>query len=79
MLACLFRHQDGVCTKDVLIEEAWPEDEQAGVSDYAITASIARLRGALEKASPNVDYIETIRGRGYRLHPAGFRPVTAEA
>lgn len=43
-----------------------------GVSDQAIAASIARLRAALGQSTPDEGYIETIKGRGYRLHPAGF-------
>ena len=74
VLASLYRHQDRLCTKDLLIVEAWPETEPGGVSDQAIAASIARLRRTLEGHQPDVAYIETFRGRGYRLHPEGFEP-----
>jgi hypothetical protein len=48
------------------------EIKREGVSDQAIAASIARLRRALGQSSPDQGYIETVRGRGYRLHPEGF-------
>jgi DNA-binding winged helix-turn-helix (wHTH) protein/predicted phosphodiesterase len=72
VLNCLYEHQDRVCIKSLLIEEAWPEVAEDGVTDQTITASIARLRRVLGQNSPEAGYIETIRGRGYRLHPDGF-------
>ncbi len=73
VLACLYRHRDRVCTKDILIQEAWPEYEEWAGSDQAITQSIKRLRDVLRKYSSDMEYIETIRGRGYRLYPGGFK------
>lgn len=72
VLTCLYRHQGEVCDKDLLVWEAWPEDERGGVSDQAIAASIARLRRALGQPSPKEGYIETVRRSGYRLYPEGF-------
>lgn len=71
VLACLYRNQKAVCSKDLLVEQAWP-DALGGVSDQAIAASIARLRRNLGQSSPHEGYIETVTGRGYRLHPKGF-------
>jgi len=71
VLACLYRNQNAVCSKDLLVEQAWP-DALGGVSDQAIAASIARLRRNLGQSSPYKGYIETVTGRGYRLHPKGF-------
>jgi len=73
VLACLYRHQDMVCTKDLLVEEAWPQAEKQGVADQAIAASIARLRHTLRKFSQDAEHIQTIKGHGYRLHPHGFK------
>ena len=71
VLACLYRNQGNVCGKDLLIAEAWP-DVQDGVSDQALAAAIARLRKNLRHTSPQSGYIETVTGRGYRVHPHGF-------
>ena len=72
VLACLFRNQGNICSKDLLVDEAWPDVKDGGVSDQAIAASIARLRKNLGHISPQNGYIETVTGRGYRLHPQGF-------
>jgi hypothetical protein len=69
VLVSLYRHQGAVCDKDLLVREAWPEVEADGVTDQTIAASIARLRRVLRQSSPDEGYIETVRGRGYRLHP----------
>jgi hypothetical protein len=71
VLACLYRNRNAVCSKDLLVEQAWP-DAKGAVSDQAIAASIARLRRNLGQSSPYKGYIETVIGRGYRLHPEGF-------
>ncbi|MCG2768951.1 MAG: winged helix-turn-helix domain-containing protein [Chloroflexota bacterium] len=73
VLVCLYQHQHDVCTKDLLAEEGWPGAERDGVSDGAIAACILRLRAVLRESSPHVDYIQTFKGRGYRLHPEGFK------
>jgi DNA-binding winged helix-turn-helix (wHTH) protein len=72
VLTCLYRRQGDVCGKDILVKEAWPGDAAEGVTDGSITQSIARLRKNLGQSQPYTRYIETIRGRGYRLHPEGF-------
>ena len=76
VLLCLYRHADSVCDKDLLVEEAWPEVAvRDGVTDQALAATISRLRKLLKQPSPERGYIETIKGRGYRLHPQGFGPA----
>ena len=77
VLVCLYRHKSDVCSKDLIAQEAWAEEEIEGISDQAIAASIARLRKVLRQLAPDKDYIETVRGKrrtegGYRLHPEGF-------
>jgi len=77
VLVCLYRHKSVVCSKDLIAQEAWPEEETEGISDQTIAASIARLRKVLRQLAPDKDYIETVRGKrrtegGYRLHPEGF-------
>ncbi len=71
VLVCLYRHQQAMCDKDLLAEEAWP-DATGGVTDEQIAAAIARLRKNLNQFDPLSGYIETIKGRGYRLHPGAF-------
>ncbi len=73
VLGCLYKHRDEVCAKETLTKEAWSGEESEGVSDQAIAAAMARLRGVLRKHSPSIEYIETVKGCGYRLHFGGFR------
>jgi hypothetical protein len=78
VLACLYQHRNGICTKETLIQEAWTGDQREGVSDQAIAASVARLRGTLRKLAPNAEYIETFKSIGYRLHPKGSKSENVE-
>lgn len=76
VLLCLYRHADSICAQGLLVEEAWPEVKYGeGVTDQAIAATISRLRKQLGQPSPERGYIETVKGRGYRLHPQGFGPA----
>jgi hypothetical protein len=79
VLLCLYQHKSEVCSRDLIAQEAWPEEKNYdGISDQAIAASIARLRRVLKEFAPQGDYIETVRGKertmgGYRLYPEGFQ------
>jgi hypothetical protein len=73
VLFVLYQNRDAICTKDLLAVQAWPEYDKGGVTDEMITASIARLRENLGQAKPYEGYIENVKGRGYRLHPEGFK------
>ncbi len=76
VLVCLYQHRNAVCSKDLLVAQAWPEAHGGeGVTDQAIAAAIARLRKNLGQPAPERGYIETVKGRGYRLHPKGFGPA----
>jgi DNA-binding winged helix-turn-helix (wHTH) protein/TolB-like protein len=64
-LVALARHQPGVVSKQMLIDEVW---DGRNTSDESITGCIKGLRSALDNDSPKSPrYVETIHGRGYRL------------
>lgn len=64
-LVALARHQPGVVSKQMLIDDVW---DGRITSDESITGCIKGLRAALGNDSPrNPKYVETIHGRGYRL------------
>ena len=64
-LVTLARHQPGVVSKDLLIEEVWGGRATA---DESIVQCIKGIRQALDKDDPREPkYVETIHGRGYRL------------
>ncbi len=51
-------------TKDALLEAVWPD---TNVSEAAMTVCIRELRQALEDDAQDPQFIETVRGRGYRF------------
>lgn len=55
-----------ICEREEIIEIVWPEEEELGVSDWAIDKLIARLRNKL-KLQNNSFEIQTIKTRGYKL------------
>jgi DNA-binding winged helix-turn-helix (wHTH) protein/TolB-like protein len=64
-LVTLARHQPGVVSRQLLVDEVWGGRATA---DESITGCIKGLRKALDNDSPrSPKYIETIHGRGYRL------------
>lgn len=64
-LVTLARHQPGVVSKDLLVEEVWGGRATA---DESIVQCIKGIRQALDRDDPrHPKYVETIHGRGYRL------------
>ncbi|MDX1405496.1 MAG: winged helix-turn-helix domain-containing protein, partial [Woeseiaceae bacterium] len=64
-LVALARHQPNVVSNDMLADEVW---DGRPVTDESIVQCIKGIRQALGKDNPrNPQYVETIRGRGYRL------------
>lgn len=55
-----------VCERENLIEQVWPEEEELGVSDWAIDRLVSRLRNKL-KMQKNPYEIVTIKTRGFKL------------
>lgn len=66
ILALLIERRGRVQTRDRLLADVWSDDEE--VSERAIDTHIKRLREKLGRAS---DWIETVRGVGYRFREPG--------
>ena len=64
LLATFMRRKGRVQTREVLLSDVW--DINADVMTRTVDTHVKRLR---EKLGPAGDYIETIRGVGYRLKP----------
>jgi DNA-binding response OmpR family regulator len=62
LLECLLRHPGRVMTRDQLLDQAWPYG--VAVTLNAVDAYIHYLREKLGEAG---DWVETVRGIGYRL------------
>lgn len=72
LLSFLLEHPGEVCQKDTLIYAVWPSDYQAaGISDERLAQLVKRLRDKIEPHPTDPLYIQTVRGRGYRLVQPG--------
>lgn len=72
LLSFLLEHPGEVCQKDTLIYAVWPNDYQAvGISDERLAQLVKRLRDKIEPNPTDPLYIQTVRGRGYRLVQPG--------
>lgn len=72
ILKLLYDNQGKVVTKDELINVGWliPENEDAsGVSDDMLRQQINHIRDILSR---EIEYIESVSGRGYRLSVTGI-------
>ncbi len=72
VLRYLVEHADELVTRDTLLEAIWPE---TFVSEAALTVCIHELRQAFGETARSPQFIETVRGRGYRF----LVPVTMPA
>ncbi len=72
LLSFLLEHPGEICQKDTLIYAVWPSDYQAaGISDERLAQLVKRLRDKIEPNPTDPLYIQTVRGRGYRLMQPG--------
>jgi hypothetical protein len=71
VLKLLYDHAGKVVTKEQIIDAGWPLPEYKNpleVSDDMIRQRINHIRDIL---SAEIEYIESVPGRGYRLHSGG--------
>jgi DNA-binding winged helix-turn-helix (wHTH) protein len=72
LLSFLLEHPGEICQKDTLIHAVWPHDYVGqGISDERLAQLIKRLRDKIEPNPVEPMYIQTVRGRGYRLVQPG--------
>ncbi len=72
VLRYLVEHAGRLVTKDALFTALWPETT---VSEAALTVYISEIRRALGETTQRPQFLETVRGRGYRF----VAPVTLTA
>jgi DNA-binding response OmpR family regulator len=65
LLLTLAQHPGRVFTRAQLLEHVWGAEYY---DDHVVDVHVANLRKKLEAEAPSTDYIETVRGVGYRLH-----------
>jgi eukaryotic-like serine/threonine-protein kinase len=66
LLLALLEHPGELVTRDELRQRLWPDDTFVGFEDGLNTAA-SKLREALNDNRQSPQYIETVRGRGYRF------------
>lgn len=67
LLELLYVNDGRVCTRDAVVDTVWPDVMGEGVSEQAIDALVRRLRDRLAEHDPDIQYIITVRGHGFRL------------
>ncbi len=67
LIELLTKRKGELVTRDDIVNQVWPEDESAGISEQAIDALVRRLRDRLNELDPGHNYIVTMRGHGFRL------------
>jgi DNA-binding winged helix-turn-helix (wHTH) protein len=73
MLAYLAAHPNRLVSKDELLSEVW---HARALSEGAVMNAATKLRKAFGQAPGASEPIETLRGRGYRLHASPLRVDT---
>jgi DNA-binding response OmpR family regulator len=71
LLQFFILHPRQAHTIDDLVEAAWTDDEQEGVTDEAVQQAIHHLRKQIEPNPAKPCYLVTERGVGYRFFPEG--------
>ena len=66
-LELLSSEPERVFGRDEIIAAVWPDADASGVSDEAIDSLVRRLRKRLAQLDPDHDYIQAVRGHGFRL------------
>jgi hypothetical protein len=67
LLLLLYGNLDRICDKYKIVESVWGENYIDEVDDARIEKLVSRLREKLESKPGEPKYLQTIRGRGYKL------------
>lgn len=65
LLKLLVENYNRTCTKSMIYDCVWNYDES--VDDNTLNVHISKLRKKLRQCNPDIDYIETVWGIGYRM------------
>jgi DNA-binding winged helix-turn-helix (wHTH) protein len=66
-LLLFYGRMDQICDKYEIVEAVWGQDYIDEVDDARIEKLISRLRKKIEPEPSEPKYLQTVRGRGYRL------------
>ena len=68
LLVLLYGKIGDVCTRDEVVDSVWPDVLGEGVTEQSIDALVHRLRDRLDECDPHHQYVETVRGHGFRMN-----------
>jgi DNA-binding response OmpR family regulator len=67
LLQVLYEAEGRVVSREEILSAVWSDAAAEGVSDQAIDALVRRLRERLSKFDEDHQYVETVRGHGFRF------------
>jgi len=68
IMVYLFRNQHRIVSKKELLTEVWHYAD-ADIETRTVDIHLLKLRKKIAAIIPNLAFIQTIRGEGYRLEP----------
>jgi DNA-binding response OmpR family regulator len=77
LLVAMARHIGAIVTREELYRKVWGGSLRAG--DRSVDVYVSKLRGKLEAALPDRQFIHTHPGFGYRFQPQPSQDVHMEA
>ncbi|MBN1680083.1 MAG: winged helix-turn-helix domain-containing protein [Anaerolineae bacterium] len=76
LLLLLYGRLNKICDKYQIVEAVWGQEYLGEVDDARIEKLVSRLRSKLEPDPSHPQYINTVRGRGYKL--VGARHLSSQ-
>jgi len=67
LLLLLYGRVNKIVTRDDVAESVWGADYMENIDDARCDKLLSRLRGKIEPDPANPKYLQTVRGRGYKL------------
>lgn len=67
LLLLLYGRTNKIVTRDDVAEAVWGADYMENIDDARCDKLLSRLRGKIEPDPANPKYLQTVRGRGYKL------------
>ncbi len=67
LLLCLFEHTGSIVSRMEIVSRVWADSSGAGISNEAIDALVRRVRYRLAEYDADIEFIETVRGYGFRF------------
>lgn len=68
LLKCFYENAGTIVPRSEIVERVWAESSGEGISNEAIDALVRRLRYRLAEFENDFEFIETVRGYGFRFN-----------